>query len=72
MPVIGSSFPFSCAIDHDGDMRRSDCAFSDMTRSGRSAAVDMIDCRAFCFRAQPVRWLEGARAYASLLDVEVA
>ena len=37
MPVIGSSFVLSWLIVHDGVMRRSEEALSEMTSSGTSA-----------------------------------
>lgn len=38
MPVIGSSLSLRCAIVHDGEIRRSDRAFSEATKRGMSAA----------------------------------
>jgi hypothetical protein len=38
-PVIGSSFVFSWPIVHEGVIRRSDEALSDMTMRGMSAMV---------------------------------
>lgn len=40
MPVIGSSLDFKWLIDHDGVMRLSDEAFSDIICNGTSAMVE--------------------------------
>ena len=39
IPVIGSSLPFSCDMVHDGDIRRSDEAFSEEINRGISAEL---------------------------------
>lgn len=44
--MTGSSFAFSCPMVHDGEMRRSDEEFSDVTRSGMSPAVCRLMVRA--------------------------
>lgn len=43
MPVTGSSLVLSCEMDQDGVMRRSDCAYSEMTTSGTSAMAAETD-----------------------------
>ena len=42
MPVMGSSFALSWLIVHDGVMRRSAAAFSDITRRGTSAMMTAV------------------------------
>lgn len=42
MPVTGSSFAFSWPMVHEGVTRRSEEAFSELTRSGMSPAVCML------------------------------
>lgn len=37
-PVMGSSFVLSCAILHDGEIRRSDWALSEIINNGMSGA----------------------------------
>ena len=36
---MGSRRALSCAMDHDGDIRRSDDEFGELMRSGTSAAL---------------------------------
>ena len=42
MPVTSTSLSLSCLIVHDGEMRRSDPEFSEVTRMGMSPAVCML------------------------------
>lgn len=58
MPVTGSSFALSWLMVHEGVMRRSDEAFSDIIKRGTSPIV--------CI---PILWMVMTKCYFSILFI---